>query len=146
MNKYRKERLKKNHIMYFRICQKRNIKKSRSELAEIITDPEAQVVLRDRIVHYLNAGSFTCAEDMNFQQLVNKIHEDMSSFGVITQYIYDKDVEEININAWNDIEVIYPTRLVKLDETFASPQQATDIVQKMCAYGVFVLTNHNRSR
>ena len=52
---------------------------------------------------------------MNFQQLVNKIHEDMSSFGVITQYIYDKDVEEININAWNDIEVIYPTGLVKLD-------------------------------
>ena len=126
---------KKSYNDILEYVRKEISKNHASELAEIITDPEAQVVLRDRIVHYLNAGSFTCAEDMNFQQLVNKIHEDMSSFGVITQYIYDKDVEEININAWNDIEVIYPAGLVKLDETFASPQQATDIVQKMCAYG-----------
>ena len=127
---------KKSYNDILEYVRKEISKNHASELAEIITDPEAQVVLRDRIVHYLNAGSFTCAEDMNFQQLVNKIHEDMSSFGVITQYIYDKDVEEININAWNDIEVIYPTGLVKLDETFASPQQATDIVQKMCAYEI----------
>ena len=33
------------------------------------------------------------------------------------------------------LSYMYCVLTPKLDETFASPQQATDIVQKMCAYG-----------
>lgn len=109
-----------------------------NELAEVISDPAGQGVLRNLIVQYINKNNFMCSDIDDFNELVDKIFEDMAGFGLLTQYIYDKDVEEININAWNDIEVLYPIEkggLKKLDETFSFPQQAIDIVQKMCACG-----------
>lgn len=109
-----------------------------NELAEVISEESGQTILKNLIKQYINANNFMCSDIENFEQLVNKIFEDMAGFGLLTQYIYDKDVEEINITAWNNIEVLYPNDkggLKKLKETFASPQQAVDIVQKMCACG-----------
>lgn len=109
-----------------------------NELAEVISDPAGQMVLKNLIIQYINKNKFKCSDIDDFNTLVDKIFEDMAGFGILTQYIYDKDVEEININAWNNIEVLYPTEkggLIKLDETFSTPQQAMDIVQKMCACG-----------
>jgi pilus assembly protein CpaF len=109
-----------------------------NELAEVISDASGQTVLKNLIKQYINSNNFMCSDIENFESLVNKIFEDMAGFGLLTQYIYDKDVEEINITAWNNIEVLSPNYnggLKKLDETFASPQQAIDIVQKMCACG-----------
>lgn len=108
------------------------------ELAEVISDESGQTVLKNLIKQYINKNNFMCSDIENFEQLVNKIFEDMAGFGLLTQYIYDKDVEEINITAWNNIEVLYPKDkggLKKLGETFGSPQQSVDIVQKMCACG-----------
>ena len=45
----------------------------------------------------------------------------------------------------DDIEVIYPTGLVKLDETFASPQMGNRYSAKCVPMAVFVLMNHNPS-
>lgn len=76
-------------------------------------------------------------EDGKAQQLavtVSTIYEEMAEFSVLTPFISNKnkDVEEININAWNDIEVI-PSggEPYKLKETFRSPTHAEDTVRRL---------------
>ena len=50
--------------------------------------------------------------------LADRIYEDMAGFGILTKYLQNEEVEEVNINAWNCIEVIYPDRVELLEETF----------------------------
>ncbi len=130
--------VKKEYVDILEFIRKEISTNHANELAEVISDASGQTVLKNLIKQYINSNNFMCSDIENFESLVNKIFEDMAGFGLLTQYIYDKDVEEINITAWNNIEVLSPNYkggLKKLDETFASPQQAIDIVQKMCACG-----------
>lgn len=130
--------VKKEYSDILEFIRKEISNKHANELAEVISDESGQVVLKNLIKQYINQNNFMCSDIEDFEQLVNKIFEDMAGFGLLTHYIYDKDVEEINITAWNNIEVLYPNDkggLKKLNETFSSPQQAVDIVQKMCACG-----------
>lgn len=130
--------VKKPYVEILEFIRKEISTNHAAELAEVISDSSGQIVLKELIKKYINSNNFMCTDINDFNDLVDKIFEDMAGFGVLTQYIYDKDVEEININAWNDIEVLYPNEkggLIKIDETFSSAQQAVDIVQKMCSFG-----------
>ena len=51
----------------------------------------------------------------------------MAGYSFLRKWIYREGVEEININAYNDIEVILAGgRSMKIPEKFASPTQAID--------------------
>lgn len=54
--------------------------------------------------------------------LVDALYTEMAEFGLLTKYIFGTGIEEININSWRDIEVLYSNgQMVKLDEHFDSP-------------------------
>lgn len=108
------------------------------ELREVVSDPIAQDVLKKLIVDYINKNRFVCKDEQNLAKLTERIFQDMAGFGILSKYIYDPDVEEININSYRDIEVLYPQEkggFRKIDERFESAQQAVDIVKRMCACG-----------
>ncbi len=66
----------------------------------------------------------------------------MAEYSFLTKYIFGKGIEEININAWNDIEVYYSGgRKEKLDEHFESPQHAVNVVRRMLHASGMVLDN-----
>lgn len=109
-----------------------------SELANVIAEPNGQKVLKSLISKYLHHDNLKC-DDYTYSELVEKIFEDMAGFGFLTKHLYDEDVEEININAWNDIEIITSTGYQKLSEHFLSPQQCIDMVRKMCALGGVII-------
>ena len=51
---------------------------------------------------------------------------------LLKKWIYKPGVEEVNINAYNDIEVIEAGgRSVKIPDKFSSPQHAIDVVRRM---------------
>lgn len=65
-------------------------------------------------------------------ELVDELYSAMSEYYFLTPYLKSKDVEEININGFDDIEVYFrDSRLEKLDKSFSSPQQALDIIKRM---------------
>lgn len=113
------------------------------ELANVIAEDDGRKVLKNLISKYIHQNDLTCSEIEDYNDLIEKIFEDMAGFGFLTKYIYSEDVEEININAWNDVEVIdnlcgnQPYR--KLDEHFNTPQQCIDMIKKMCALGGIVI-------
>ena len=55
--------------------------------------------------------------DLSGEQLVDALYTEMAEFGFLTKYIFGSGIEEININSWRDIEVLYSSgQMVKLEE------------------------------
>ena len=56
----------------------------------------------------------------------------MAGYSFLKKWIYRPGVEEVNINAYDDIEVIMNSgRSIKIPDKFSSPQHAIDVVRRM---------------
>ena len=56
----------------------------------------------------------------------------MAGYSFLKKWIYQPGVEEVNINAYNDIEVIMNSgRSLKIPDKFSSPQHAIDVIRRM---------------
>lgn len=102
----------------------------------ILTNPNAYNILMPIILGYVtdyvnNTNDVT----ININRTAERIYQDMAGFGILTPYLNDQTVEEININAWNAIEIMWSDHSVLLEETFASPQECVDIIRKMVRIG-----------
>ena len=81
-------------------------------------------------------------QNMNEHQLVDALYTEMAEFSFLTKYIYGTGIEEIDINAWNDIEIQYSNgSTVKLKEQFDSPEHAINVVRRMLHVSGMVLDN-----
>ena len=79
---------------------------------------------------------------MTQTQLVDALYTEMAEFSFLTKYIFGADIEEIDINAWNDVEVQYSSGVTrKLDECFDSPEHAVNVVRRMLHVSGMVLDN-----
>lgn len=74
--------------------------------------------------------------------LVDALYTEMAEYSFLTKYIFGTSVEEIDINAWNDIEVQYSGgRTEKLTEHFDSPDHAINVIRRMLHVSGVVLDN-----
>lgn len=70
--------------------------------------------------------------DMTRKELCEKLYEDMAGISFLGRWIYDPKIEEVNINRFDDIEVIYAGgRSRKIPDKFTSPQQALDVMRRI---------------
>ena len=107
-----------------------------NELSGILTNPKARDILMPIIVSYVtDYVNDTADASLNINRTADKIYQDMAGFSILTPYLNDPYVEEININAWNAIEIIWSDRFLLLEDTFASPQDCVDIIRKMVRIG-----------
>lgn len=94
---------------------------------------QAAGLLKDFIISYLVKRQYA-VEGLDTQGLCDKLYEDMAGISFLKKWIYQPGVEEVNINAYNDIEVIMSGgRSVKIPDKFSSPQQAVDVTRRMLA-------------
>lgn len=114
-----------------------------AELIGILYSDEARERLKNLIVRYLNQNKLYADDCANISELADRIYEDMAGFGVLTKYISDCNVEEININSWDAIEVIYPDKTVMLDGKFLSPEDCMDKIKKMVWLGGSIIDGSN---
>lgn len=77
-----------------------------AELINVMYSEEAKEKLKNLIVRYLNQNKMSVPECESISDLADKIYEDMAGFGILSKYITEPTVEEINVNAWNSIEVV----------------------------------------
>ena len=88
-------------------------------------------LLKEFILQYLIKCSYG-VEGMSSAELCENLYEDMAGFSFLKKWIYRKGVEEVNINAYNDIEVITSGgRSMKIPEKFQSPQHAIDVIRRL---------------
>ncbi len=77
---------------------------------------------------------------MTTEELLSAIYSEMAEFGFLTKYIYGDGIEEIDVNAWDDVEVQFSGGVTKkLDEHFDSPEHAINVVRRMLHVSGMVL-------
>ena len=113
--------------------------KHSKELSGAMGSPLAVKSLKALIMKY-------CVEELSgrefdIEQIVDKIYQDMAGLGILTEYLLDYTVEEININGYDLIEITYPDHIKYLfgKEAFSSPTAALDIVKRMVHMGGMIL-------
>lgn len=92
----------------------------------------SEEALRDEIQRYIVDHGIRCEIDED-SRLVDYIYHDMAGLSFISrdQLFTREGFEEININAWNDIEVVVDGKRQKTDYSFLSPEHAINIHKRM---------------
>jgi len=81
-------------------------------------------------------------EGISNEKLIPKLFSEMAEYSILTPFLGKDNIEEININAWNDIAVTYTNgKIVKLKEHFHSPQHAVDIVKRLLHHSGMIIDN-----
>ncbi|MEA4988980.1 MAG: CpaF/VirB11 family protein [Anaerovorax sp.] len=112
--------------------------------ANLITDSDLEDA-KEQMKRYI--GKFVMDEKiavkgMNENELIDALYTEMAEYGFLTKYIFGDNIEEIDINSWQDIEVQYSDgRTVKLDEHFDTPEHAVNVVRRMLHVSGMVLDN-----
>ena len=99
--------------------------------AAALSDRSKVVQLRSYIEKYLHDSGFE-VEGMTFRELSDKLYSEMAEYSVLTKYLGRDEIEEININGWDDIAVTYTDgHIEKAKEHFYNPQHAVDVVKRL---------------
>ncbi len=110
-----------------------------AELAQVLYSEEAEEKLKDLIMRYLNSEQLVAKNLNNISELVDVVYYDMAAMGLLSSYLKDGDVEEININGFSGIWVLYKDKKVRLNEIFTSAEACSNIVRKMSRFGNVIL-------
>ncbi len=115
-----------------------------SKYSTLITDnggEDAKTQIKRYISKYVQDHRIS-VHGLSGQKLVDALYTEMAEFGFLTKYIFGSGIEEINVNSWRDVEVLYTTgQLVKLDEHFDSPAHAVNVIRRMLHVSGMVLDN-----
>lgn len=107
------------------------ISSSHAQLFSAGDEDMARGQLKRYIRSYLQDGRIA-VDGMTTDALTDAIYAEMSEYSFLTKYLRDPDVEEINVNSWRSVEVIYTDgRSVLLDEHFQSPGHAVNVIRRM---------------
>ena len=69
---------------------------------------------------------------MSIQELILRLYYEMSGYSFLSEYLDRDDIDEININSWDDICVCYSDgKIEKTNQCFFSPEHALDIVRRL---------------
>ena len=85
------------------------------------------------ITRYIKDGKIK-VEGYSLTGLVEKLYQEMAELSILTPLldIHRTDIEEININRWDDIKVHYDNgEIISYPETFRSPEHALDVMKRM---------------
>ena len=105
------------------------------ELGAALNDPSAVQTLKTLILKYTT--EYMAGMDYDRDALVERIYQDMACLGILTRYLQDPTIEEININAYNQVEIVRAsgTEFLYDADAFASPEAALDIIKRMVRMG-----------
>jgi pilus assembly protein CpaF len=107
-----------------------------SNFSKLITELDnnnSKILLKNHIRKYLQDKSLRAVE-MSVTDTVEKLYSEMTEFSVLNDYLDPSrvDIEEININAWNDIKVNYSDgRIERSKEHFFNPQHCENIIRRL---------------
>ena len=109
--------------------------------AMALIDKNKTEELRAYIVKYLyDTGYSVCGYDG--KALADRLFAEMAEYSILTEYLKDPTLEEININGWDDVALTHlDGRIEKAKEHFFSPGHAIDIVKKLLSHSGMVIDN-----
>lgn len=107
-----------------------------------LSDPEKRSQLRSYIEQYLLDNGYT-VPGMTDTEVIDRLYSEMAEYSVLTKYLVNSDdIEELNINGWDDIAITYTDgHIEKTPEHFFSPQHSIDIVRRLLLHSGMIIDN-----
>lgn len=98
--------------------------------ADALTSSRHYDQIKPYIRHYLRANSLY-VKDKTTDEVVDELYSEMVEYSFLTPYMHREDVDEININSWDDVVITYSSGRTEKIRSFYSPTHALDVVRKM---------------
>lgn len=112
-----------------------------SRYAAALSDKNKLPQLKSYIDKFLRDGGYV-VDGLSQSDLSDRLYSEMAEYSILTKYLGKDNIEEININAWNDIAITYTSgRTVKAKEHFYSPSHAVDIVKRLLHHSGMIIDN-----
>lgn len=109
--------------------------------ATALTDEQKHDQLKAYIEKYILDGGFL-VHGFTEEELIDRLYAEMVEYSILTPFLVSPDIDEININAWDDITLTYSDgRMEKLEEHFRSPQHSVDIVKRLLHHSGMIIDN-----
>lgn len=106
-----------------------------------LTDESKHDELKSYIEKFILDNGFI-VDGYDEEKLINRIYSEMVEYSILTPYLLSKDLDEININSWDDVVLTYSDgRMEKVEEHFHSPQHAVDIVKRLLHHSGMIIDN-----
>lgn len=114
-----------------------------NELSAFLDSDQNSFELKKYISRY--ASEYLTGFEFDLEPLVDKIYEDMTSMGILTKWLRDPEVEEININGYQTIEIVKNDDTIYLtgENAFPSADIALALVKRMVYMGGMQLDAQN---
>ena len=92
--------------------------------ASALTDEQKHEQLKSYIEKYiLDSGFIVDGFDEN--ALIDRLYSEMVEYSILTPYLGAEDIDEININSWDDVTITYSDgRMEKTEEHFKNPRNS----------------------
>lgn len=102
--------------------------------SSLLYDSQQKEQIKPYIENFIYAQKFE-VEGLTSVELTELIYKELAEFSILTPYLGADDLEEININAWNDIALTYLDGSIhKATEHFSSPTHALTIVRRLLEF------------
>ena len=99
--------------------------------ATSIYDMNSSEMVKNCIRQFIIEGNYY-VEKMPLGKLVENLFAEMAEYSFLTEYLERDDIEEININAWNDVQII-PSNGVpyKTAQSFQTPEHCVSVIKRL---------------
>lgn len=109
--------------------------------AAALTEKSKFPQIKTYLEKYLRDNGFT-VENMTTNEVTNKLYSEMAEYSILTKYLGKDEIEEININGWDDVAITYTDgHIEKAEEHFYSSQHAIDIVKRLLHHSGMIIDN-----
>ena len=109
--------------------------------AAVLTDKSKLGQLKAYVDKYLRDNDYH-VENLTTKELIDKLYCEMAEYSVLTPFLSSPELEEINVNGWDDIALTYlDGSIVKLKDHFHSPQHAVDIIKRLLHHSGMIIDN-----
>ena len=107
----------------------------------ILTDKSKRGEIKNYIAQFLYDTGYT-VEGYSMKQVTDRLFCEMAEYSILTDYLNDPNIEEININGWDDVALTYlDGHIEKSDEQFFSPGHAVDIIKRLLLHSGMTIDN-----
>ncbi len=109
--------------------------------AAALIDRTKTAELKAYIGKYLYDTGYSVA-GYDTKSLVDRLFTEMAEYSILTKHLADPDLEEININGWDDVALTHLDGTIeKAAEHFFSPGHAVDVVKKLLQHSGMIIDN-----
>lgn len=103
-----------------------------TQYSAALSDPNKFDQIKPYIRKFLRDNALSVV-GYTVDQLADELYREMVEYSFLTDYLYREDVEEININSWDDVAITYTDGRIEKIRHFYSPQHSIDIVKRLLA-------------